>query len=52
MANLPNIVEPRGRHCTRPYPADAIVEVSSPALADLEIEIKAVAATEDAAERV
>ena len=52
MANLPKIVEPRGRHFTRPYPADATAEVSSPAFADVEIKIKTGAVTDDAGDRV
>jgi enamine deaminase RidA (YjgF/YER057c/UK114 family) len=43
MANFPKIVELRGRWFTPPYPADTIVEVTSLALPELEIEIEAVA---------
>jgi 2-iminobutanoate/2-iminopropanoate deaminase len=43
MANFPKIVELRGKWFTLPYPADTIVEVSSLALPELEIEIEAVA---------
>ena len=43
MANFPKIVELRGRWFSQPYPADTIVEVSSLALAELEIEIEAIA---------
>ena len=43
MANFPKIVELRGRWFTEPDPADTIVEVSSLALPELEIEIEAIA---------
>jgi reactive intermediate/imine deaminase len=43
MANFPKIVELRGRWFTPPWPADTIIEVSSLALPELEIEIEAVA---------
>jgi reactive intermediate/imine deaminase len=43
MANFPRIVELRKRWFTPPYPADTIVEVSSLALPELEIEIEAIA---------
>lgn len=43
MANFSKIVELRGRWFTEPYPADTIVEVSSLALPELEIEIEAIA---------
>jgi 2-iminobutanoate/2-iminopropanoate deaminase len=43
MGNFPKIVELRGRWFTDPYPADTIVEVSSLALPELEIEIEAIA---------
>jgi 2-iminobutanoate/2-iminopropanoate deaminase len=43
MANFPAIVELRGKWFTQPYPADTIVEVSSLALPELEIEIEAIA---------
>jgi reactive intermediate/imine deaminase len=42
MANFPRIVELRGRWFSQPYPADTIVEVSSLALPELEIEIEAI----------
>jgi reactive intermediate/imine deaminase len=41
MANFPKIVELRGKWFTPPYPADTIVEVTSLALPELEIEIEA-----------
>ena len=44
MANFPKIVDLRGRWFSRPYPADTIVEVTSLALPELEIEIEAIAA--------
>ena len=43
MGNFPKIVELRGKWFTPPYPADSIVEVSSLALPELEIEIEAIA---------
>ena len=43
MANFGKIVELRGKWFSPPYPADTIVEVSSLALPELEIEIEAVA---------
>ena len=43
MANFPKVVELRGRWFSQPYPADTIVEVSSLALPELEIEIEATA---------
>ncbi len=43
MGNFPKIVELRGRWFTPPYPADTIVEVTSLALSELEIEIEAIA---------
>lgn len=46
MANFPKILELRERHFTPPYPADTIVEVSSLALPELEIEIEAIALAE------
>ena len=51
MANFPKIVELRGTWFTPPYPADTIVEVSSLAFPELEIEIEAIAVADDAAER-
>jgi len=44
MGNFPKIVDLRGRWFSRPYPADTIVEVTSLALPELEIEIEAIAA--------
>ena len=43
MANFPKIVELRGKWFTPPYPADTIVEVTSLALPELELEIEAIA---------
>ena len=43
MANFPRIVELRGKWFTPPYPADTIVEVTSLALPELQIEIEAIA---------
>ena len=43
MANFPKIVELRGTWFTPPYPADTIVEVTSLALPELELEIEAIA---------
>ncbi len=43
MANFPKIVELREKWFTPPYPADTIVEVTSLALPELEIEIEAIA---------
>ena len=43
MANFPKIVALRQRHFTAPYPADTIVEVTSLALPELDIEIEAIA---------
>jgi 2-iminobutanoate/2-iminopropanoate deaminase len=43
MANFPKIIALRERHFTAPYPADTIVEVTSLALPELEIEIEAIA---------
>ena len=43
MANFPKIVELRRRWFTPPYPADTIVEVRSLYLAEVEIEIEAIA---------
>ncbi len=45
MANFPKIVELRGKWFTPPYPADTIVEVTSLALPELELEIEAIAVT-------
>jgi reactive intermediate/imine deaminase len=43
MENFPKIVELRGKWFTPPYPADTIVEVTSLALPELQIEIEAIA---------
>lgn len=43
MARFPEIVTLRERYFSAPYPADTIVEVSSLALPELEIEIEATA---------
>jgi reactive intermediate/imine deaminase len=43
MGNFPKIVELRGKWFTQPWPADTIVEVTSLALPELEIEIEAIA---------
>jgi 2-iminobutanoate/2-iminopropanoate deaminase len=43
MSNFAKVVELRGKWFTPPYPADTIVEVSSLALPELEIEIEAIA---------
>ena len=43
MGNFPKIVELRGTWFTPPYPADTIVEVTSLALPELELEIEAIA---------
>jgi reactive intermediate/imine deaminase len=51
MANFPKVVELRGRWFTPPYPADTIVEVTSLALPELQIEIEAIAVADEAAER-
>ena len=45
MSNFPKIVELRGRWFSEPWPADTIVEVTSLALPELEIEIEAIAVT-------
>jgi 2-iminobutanoate/2-iminopropanoate deaminase len=47
MGNFPKIVELRGKWFTPPYPADTIVEVTSLALRELEIEIEAIAVVDD-----
>jgi reactive intermediate/imine deaminase len=52
MANFPKIVELRGKWFTPPYPADTIVEVTSLALPELQIEIEAIAVADAAAERM
>jgi 2-iminobutanoate/2-iminopropanoate deaminase len=43
MSNFGKIVELRGKWFAAPYPADTIVEVTSLALPELEIEIEAIA---------
>jgi reactive intermediate/imine deaminase len=43
MAHFPKIVELRGKWFSQPWPADTIVEVTSLALPELEIEIEAIA---------
>jgi reactive intermediate/imine deaminase len=43
MGNFPQIVALREKWFTKPYPADTIVEVTSLALPELEIEIEAIA---------
>ena len=43
MSNFGKVVDLRRRWFTPPYPADTIVEVSSLALPELEIEIEAIA---------
>jgi 2-iminobutanoate/2-iminopropanoate deaminase len=45
MSNFPKIVELRERWFSEPWPADTIVEVTSLALPELEIEIEAIAVT-------
>ena len=52
MSNFGKIVELRGKWFTPPYPADTIVEVTSLALPELQIEIEAIAVADDAVERV
>ena len=52
MSNFGKIVELRGKWFIPPYPADTIVEVSSLALPDLQIEIEAIAVADDAVEHV
>ena len=51
MSNFGKIVELRGKWFTPPYPADTIVEVTSLALPELEIEIEAIAVADDVVER-
>lgn len=46
MGNFPKIVDLRGKWFTPPYPADTIVEVTSLALPELEVEIEAIAVVE------
>jgi reactive intermediate/imine deaminase len=43
MANFPKVVDLRRKWFTPPYPADTIVEVSSLALPELEIDIEGIA---------
>lgn len=45
MSNFPKIVDLRGRWFSEPWPADTIVQVTSLALPELEIEIEAIAVT-------
>jgi 2-iminobutanoate/2-iminopropanoate deaminase len=49
MTNFPKIVALRERYFSAPYPADTLVEVSSLALPELEIEIEAIALTQGSA---
>ena len=49
MANFPKIVELRKRWFSAPYPADTIVEVTSLALPELELEIEAIAVAAESA---
>ena len=46
MTNLPKIVALREHFFSAPYPADTLVEVTSLALPELEIEIEAIAVTQ------
>ena len=46
MTQFPRILEMRERYFTPPYPADTIVEISSLALPELEIEIDVMALAE------
>ena len=46
MGNFDKIVALRERYFTAPYPADTIVEITSLALPELEIEIEAIAMVE------
>jgi len=46
MTNLPKIVALREHFFSAPYPADTLVEVTSLALPELEIEIEAIAITQ------
>jgi reactive intermediate/imine deaminase len=43
MSHFPDVVELRRQYFTPPYPADTIVEVRTPALPELTIEIEAIA---------
>ncbi len=47
MTNVAIIVALRERFLSAPYPADTLIEVSSLALPELEIEIEAIALTQD-----
>ena len=47
MSNFPKIVGLRGKWFSPPYPADTIVEVTSLALRELQIEIEAIAVVDD-----
>ncbi|OAO02998.1 enamine deaminase RidA [Sphingomonadales bacterium EhC05] len=44
MAHFPQIVDPRKKYFSSPYPADTIVEVSALALPELMVEIDVIAA--------
>jgi len=46
MSNFPEILSLREQYFTPPYPAETLVEISSLALPELEIEIEAVALVE------
>jgi reactive intermediate/imine deaminase len=46
MGNFPKIVALREKYFTPPYPADTIVEITSLALPEFEIEIEAIALAE------
>ena len=46
MSNFGKIVALREKYFTPPYPADTIVEITSLALPELEIEIEAIAMVE------
>jgi len=47
MSNFMKVVALRERFFSAPYPADTLIEVSSLALPELEIEIEAIALTQD-----
>jgi len=47
MTNFMKVVALRERFFSAPYPADTLIEVSSLALPELEIEIEAIALTQD-----
>jgi enamine deaminase RidA (YjgF/YER057c/UK114 family) len=46
MSKFPEILSLREQYLTPPYPAETLVEISSLALPELEIEIEAVALAE------